>query len=393
MALLWLNQISVSFGGPLLLDSASLQIEQGERIGLLGRNGSGKSTLMKLLAGLLLPDSGEIVKDRNIRVSLMPQDIPDLTGTVYDVVAAGGQMHLDLLHTYHELTSQLQAGGDDRLLKKTQQVQHQLEAAGAWQFHRRVESVITRTSLSENDEYRLLSAGLKRRVLLARALASDPNILLLDEPTNHLDIDAILWLEEFLRNFDATLLFVTHDRAFLQKIATRIVEIDRGKLFSFSCNWSAYLERRQAMQDAEEKQWQTFDKKLAREEVWVRQGIKARRTRNEGRVRALLKMRQERSERREREGRANFSVAEAARSGKLVVEAEKIGFAFADHKIIGSFSTRILRGDRVGIIGPNGSGKTTLLKVLLGELPATAGKIRYHFFKTIYILAYIGNPC
>ncbi len=376
MALLWANNISVSFGGPLLLSGASLQIEAGERIGLLGRNGSGKSTLMKLLAGMIPPDRGEIVCDKNIRVSLLPQDIPDLPGTVYDVVASGGKAHLDLLHTYHDLAMQLHDGGDERLLKKMEQVQHQLETSGAWQFHQKVETILTRTSLSENTQYQLLSAGLKRRVLLARALVSDPDILLLDEPTNHLDIDSILWLEEFLQNFDKTLLFVTHDRTFLQKIATRIVEIDRGKLFSFSCAYATYLERRQAMQEAEESQWQTFDKKLAKEEVWVRQGIKARRTRNEGRVRALLKMRNERALRREREGRAAFTVSESERSGKLVAEAESIGFAYADKKIIDSFSTRILRGDRVGIIGPNGSGKTTLLKVLLGELPAASGKIR-----------------
>ena len=359
-----------------MLDGASLQIEAGERIGLLGRNGSGKSTLMKLLSGNISPDDGEISRDKNIHVSVMPQDVPDLLGTVYDIVAGGCQEHLDLLHEYHDLTLRLHSGSESKLLKKIEQVQHRLEAAGAWQYHQKVEEVISRVSLDENSEFRLLSAGLKRRVLLARALVADPDVLLLDEPTNHLDIDAILWLEEFLKSFDKTLMFVTHDRAFLQKIATRIVEIDRGKLFSFSCDYSTYLERRQAMQEAEEKQWETFDKKLAREEVWVRQGIKARRTRNEGRVRALLALREERAQRREREGSARLSVSEAQASGKLVVEAEKISFAYENKKIIDSFSTRILRGDRVGIIGPNGSGKTTLLKVLLGELPVSGGKIR-----------------
>lgn len=376
MALIWVNNISISFGGPLLLDGASLQIEAGERIGLMGRNGSGKSTLMKLLSGEIPPDDGEISRDKNIHVSVMPQDVPDLRGTVYDVVAGGCQQHLDLLHEYHDLSLQLHSGGESRLLKKIERIQHRLEAAGAWQYHQKVEEVISRVSLDENAEFRLLSAGLKRRVLLARALVADPDVLLLDEPTNHLDIDAILWLEEFLKNFEKTLMFVTHDRAFLQKIATRIVEIDRGKLFSFSCDYATYLERRQAMQEAEEKQWETFDKKLAREEIWVRQGIKARRTRNEGRVRALLALREERAQRREREGSVRLSVSEAQASGKLVVEAEKISFAYENKKIIDSFSTRILRGDRVGIIGPNGSGKTTLLKVLLGELNASGGKIR-----------------
>jgi len=376
MALLWINNISISFGGPQLIDGASLQIEAGERIGLLGRNGSGKSTLMKLLSGNIVPDRGEIICDKNVRIALMPQNIEDLPGTVYDVVAAGGQEHLDLLREYHDLTVQLTRGGDPSLLNKIEQLHHKLETAGAWQYHRKVEMVISRTSLDENAEFRLLSAGLKRRVLLARALVTEPDILLLDEPTNHLDIASILWLEEFLLNYDKTILFVTHDRTFLQKIATRIVEIDRGKLFSFSCDYATYLERRQAMQEAEEKQWQTFDKKLAREEIWVRQGIKARRTRNEGRVRALLALREERAQRREREGNVRLAVSEAERSGRLVVDAEKISFAYDDKKIIDSFSTKILRGDRVGIIGPNGSGKTTLLKVLLGELPISGGKIK-----------------
>jgi ATP-binding cassette subfamily F protein uup len=376
MALIWINNISVSFGGPLLLDGASLQIEAGERIGLLGRNGSGKSTLMKLLNGEIAPDAGEIVRDKNVRISIMPQDVEDIPGSIYDVVASGGQKHLDLLRAYHDLTQQMTKGGDQTLLNKIEKIQHQLEAAGAWQFHQKVEEIISRVSLDENLEFRFLSAGLKRRVLLARALAADPDILLLDEPTNHLDISSILWLEDFLQSFDKTLMFVTHDRTFLQKIATRIVEIDRGKLFSFSCNYAQYLERRQGMADAEEKQWQTFDKKLAREEIWVRQGIKARRTRNEGRVRALVQMREERFRRRESEGNVRLLISEAQRSGKLVVDATKISFAYDDQKIIDTFSTTILRGDRVGIIGPNGSGKTTLLKVLLGELPVSGGKIK-----------------
>ena len=376
MALLWINNISISFGGPQLIDGASLQIEAGERIGLLGRNGSGKSTLMKLLNRDLVPDAGEISGSSDVRVALMPQDIEDLPGTVYDVVAAGDQQHLDLLHEYHDLSVQLTRRHDQNLLKKMERVHHQLEAAGAWQYSQKVEAVISRTSLDANAEFRLLSAGMKRRVLLARALVSGPDILLLDEPTNHLDIHSILWLEAFLQDYDKTILFVTHDRTFLQKIATRIVEIDRGKLFSFPCNYSTYLERRQAMQEAEESQWQTFDKKLAKEEVWVRQGIKARRTRNEGRVRALLALREERARRREREGSVKLAIQEAERSGKLVVEAEKISFAYDHRKIMDSFSTTIIRGDKIGIIGPNGSGKTTLLKVLLGELPVSGGKIR-----------------
>ena len=359
-----------------MLDGASLQIEAGERIGLLGRNGSGKSTLMKLMHGDIPPDRGEIICDKHVRIAVMPQDIEDLPGTIYDAVASGGQKHLDLLHTYHDLTSRLNGGDDQGLLSRIEQVQHRLESTGAWQFHQKVEAVISRVGLDENAEFGLLSAGLKRRVLLARALVNDPDILLLDEPTNHLDIQSILWLEDFLQNYDQTILFVTHDRTFLQKIATRIVEIDRGKLFSFACDYATYLERRQAMQEAEEKQWQTFDKKLAQEEIWVRQGIKARRTRNEGRVSALMALRKERAERRERDGNVRLAVSEAKRSGKLVVDAENIRFAYDDTKIIDTFSTRILRGDKIGIIGPNGSGKTTLLKVLLGELPICGGKIK-----------------
>jgi len=376
MALLWINNISVSFGGPLLLDGASLQIEAGERIGLLGRNGAGKSTLMKLLHQDIVPDAGEIICGGDVRVALMPQGIETLPGTVYDVVASGGRKDLELLREYHDLTVQLTHSGDHNLLKKIEQVHHKLEGAGAWQYHQKVETVISRTSLDEQAEVRLLSAGLKRRVLLARALVADPDILLLDEPTNHLDIDSIIWLEALLQNYDKAIVFVTHDRTFLQNIATRIVEIDRGKLFSYACDYTTYLERRHAMQEAEEKQRRTFDKKLALEEIWIRQGVKARRTRNEGRVRALMALREERARRREREGNVRFAISEAKRTGRLVADAEKISFAYGDKKIIDTFSTTILRGDRLGIIGPNGSGKTTLLKVLIGDLPVSGGKIR-----------------
>jgi len=377
MALIWINNVSVSFGGPLLLDGAALRIEEGERIGLLGRNGAGKSTFLKMLNGDIPPDQGEIVKNSNIRVSLLPQDVPDhLAGTVYDIVASGGQEHLELLRQYHDLTLQLTLSSDEELLKKLERVQHFMESSGAWHFHQRVETAITRTGLDEEAAFQLLSAGLKRRVFLARALANDPDLLLLDEPTNHLDLGAIIWLEEFLFKFNRTLMFVTHDRAFLQRMATRIVEVDRGRLLSFDCPYDTYLERRQDMLDAEEKTWQEFDRKLAKEEVWVRQGIKARRTRNEGRVRALLQLRQERNLRREQTGKARIAIQEAERSGKLVVDAGKISFAFGEHKIIEDFSTTLLRGDKVGIIGPNGSGKTTLLKILLGELTPQRGRLR-----------------
>ena len=377
MTQIWIHDVSVSLGGPLLLDSATLSIERGERIGLLGRNGAGKSTLLNMLNGDVSPDSGEIVVSAATRVSLLPQDVPDaLPGTVYDVVASGGRQHLELLRQYHDLTVQMAHGSDAQLLKKLARVQHRLETSGAWHFHQRVELVISLTGLDENAEFRLLSAGMKRRVLLARALANEPDVLLLDEPTNHLDIDAILWLEEFLLKFNKTIVFVTHDRAFLQRVATRIVEIDRGRLLSFDCDYDTYLERRQALLDAEERNWQDFDKKLAKEEVWIRQGIKARRTRNEGRVRALQQLRLERELRRERMGNAQIAIVEAARSGRLVAEAEKVWFAFEGKKIVENFSTAIIRGDKVGILGPNGSGKTTLLKILLGELKPQKGRVR-----------------
>jgi ATP-binding cassette subfamily F protein uup len=332
---------------------------------------------MKLLMGDITPDSGEIIRSGEIRIAMLPQDVPDdVPGTIYDVVASGGREHLALLREYHDLTLQMSRSGDERLLKKLEQVQHRLETSGAWHYHQQVETMIARTELDENAEFRTLSAGMKRRVFLAKALVSEPDLLLLDEPTNHLDINAILWLEDFLLKFEKTLMLVTHDRAFLQRLATRIVEIDRGRLLSFPCDYGTYLERRQALLEAQEKQWQEFDKKLAREETWVRQGIKARRTRNEGRVRALVQMRRERAHRQEQTGNVRLTIQEAERSGRFVVEAEKIHFAFGDHKIVEGFSTAIIRGDKVGIIGPNGSGKTTLLKILLGELEPQQGRIR-----------------
>ncbi|OPY89762.1 MAG: ABC transporter ATP-binding protein uup [Syntrophus sp. PtaU1.Bin208] len=377
MALMWVHDVSVSFGGPLLLDRVELRIEKGERIGLLGRNGTGKSTLLRMLNDDVPPDRGEIVKGADTRVSLLPQDVPDdLPGTVYDIVASGGEEHLELLRQYHELTDRLAQDGSNNLLRRLEGVQHSMETSGAWSFHQRVEKLISQTGLDEKTEFRLLSAGLKRRVFLARALAKDPDLLLLDEPTNHLDINTIEWLEEFLLKFNRTIMFVTHDRAFLQKMATRIVEIDRGRLLSFDCPYGSYLERRQSMLDTEEKAWQDFDRKLAKEEIWVRQGIKARRTRNEGRVRALEQLRHERALRRERIGNARIAIAEAERSGKLVVDAEQIDFSFGEKKILQNFSTTLLRGDKVGILGPNGSGKTTLLKILLGELTPQRGRLR-----------------
>lgn len=356
----------------------TLQIESGERIGLLGRNGSGKSTLLRVLAGGIVPDAGEIIKSGDIRVSLLPQDVPDdLSGSVYDIVAAGSPDNIELLQEYHHLTSLIATNGDDNeLLDKLELIEHRLESSGAWNHHLRVEKIISRMGLDENAEFQALSAGMRRRVFMARTLAGEPDVLLLDEPTNHLDIGTIVWLEDFLLGYNKTIIFVTHDRAFLQKLALRIVEIDRGKLISYNCNYRTYLERRQTLLNAEEKQWHDFDKKLAKEEAWIRQGIKARRTRNEGRVRCLLQMRRERAQRQTQTGLARLAIQEAERSGRLVVEAEDISFAYENKEIIKAFSTVIIRGDKVGIIGPNGSGKTTLLKILLGQLMPQRGRIR-----------------
>ncbi len=377
MGLLRVDDVSISFGTTAILKGISFQIEEGERIGLLGRNGSGKSTLMRLLAGEVVPDSGRVISSGNARVAMLPQDVPGgLRGRVYDVVASGGMDHIELLREYHDLTRVMTSRDDPALLKRMEEVQHRIEAAGAWGFHGRVETIIARGGLDGHALFDDLSAGLKRRVLFARALAKEPDCLLLDEPTNHLDIGTILAMEASLLEYGKTIVFVTHDRVFLQKLATRIIEIDRGNIRSFLCSYKTYLERRQAILEAEEKEWQEFDKKLAREEIWIRQGIKARRSRDEGRVRALEKMRQERAKRQEQDGVSRLAIQEAERSGRIVAEARKISFNWGTKRIVDAFSTTIMRGDKVGIIGPNGAGKTTLLRLLLGEIEPEAGKVR-----------------
>ena len=377
MRLLTVNNVSIRFGGPLILDGADLNIETGERIGLVGRNGSGKSTLMRMIAGEIVPDTGGIIKNGEIKISMLPQEVPDdLPGTVYDVVASGGSGHIELLKEYHDLTAKISLNGSDSNINKLERIQHQLEITGAWHYHLNVETVITRTGLNENAEFKNLSAGMKRRVFLAKALVNDPDILLLDEPTNHLDIDSIKWLEAFLLGFDKTVMFVSHDRAFLRRLSGRIVETDRGALVSMACDYDTYIERREALLDDEERHRKEFDKKLAKEEVWIRRGIEARRTRNEGRVRALLQMRELRAQRRDSTGSANLNIQQAESSGRLIADAKGITFGYTDIPIIENFSTTIIRGDKVGIIGPNGSGKTTLLKILLGGLEPQHGSIR-----------------
>jgi ABC transport system ATP-binding/permease protein len=379
VALLSLRDVVLALGGPRLLDGVTWQVERGERVALVGRNGAGKSTLMKLLDGELTPDAGEVVRQQNLLIGRLPQEIPaDLAGTTFEVVAAGLGERGRLLQRYHDASARLAHEASDALLAELDRLHHALDAAGGWQLHRRVDTVLSHLHLDPDTDFRSLSGGRKRQVLLARALVREPDILLLDEPTNHLDIEAIDWLEEFLLAQGTTLLFVTHDRMFLRHLATRIVELDRGRLIDWTCDYDTFLERREALLDAEAKQWAEFDRKLAQEEVWIRKGIQARRTRNEGRVRALETMRRERGARRERTGTARLQLQEAERSGRLVLEATNVGYTYpgAAEPVIDDCSTTIVRGDRIGIIGPNGSGKTTLLRLLLGELAPDTGEIR-----------------
>ncbi len=376
MALITLRNIQLGFGGPLLLENVDLTIDQGERVCLLGRNGTGKSTLMKVIAQEIPPDDGEIVVSQGAGIARLEQEVPGMfAGTVFEVVADGlGELGA-LVKRYHEISAALETGDDGDLLKQLERTQHELEAVDGWQTEQRVETVISRLSLDPDLGFEQLSGGLKRRVMLARALVQEPDLLLLDEPTNHLDIESIDWLEEFFQNYGGTLLFVTHDRVFMQKLATRIIELDRGQLTDWPGDYANFLRRKDEMLHAEDKANQRFDKKLAQEEVWIRQGIKARRTRNEGRVRALKQMRAERGRRREREGVVSMTMQGVERSGKLVVEVNNLGYAWEGIPIIKGFSTSIMRGDKVGIIGPNGSGKTTLLNLLLGRLEPQEGTV------------------
>ncbi|MCF6150470.1 MAG: ATP-binding cassette domain-containing protein [Candidatus Kuenenia sp.] len=344
MALISLQDVTIGFGHPLLIEHANLQIERDEKVCLLGRNGSGKSTLLKLINGDIMPDSGDIVRQKGLRTAYLPQEIPnEIKSTVSDILS----------DAFKKLPAYERKGN------------HQID------------KIISQMQLDPFTEFNTLSSGLKRRVLLARGLICDPDILLLDEPTNHLDIDSITWLEEFLMRYSGTLLFVTHDRSFLKKLSTRIVELDRGNLSSWACNYETFLTRKQAVLDAEEKQNALFDKKLAQEEKWIRQGIKARRTRNEGRVRELEKMRKIRGERRQRAGSALIQTQESERSGAIVIKVEGATYGYDTPPIINNFSTTIMRGDKVGIIGPNGSGKTTLLRLLLGQLTPQKGTVHH----------------
>jgi len=377
LALITLRNISLAFGGPPLFDSINLQIEAGDRLCLLGRNGSGKSTLLKLIDGRLKTDEGEIQRQQGLKVALVSQEVPDdIEGSVFDIVAAGMGKASELLAEYHHVAHQIAQKCDDKLLERLETLQKELEESGGWHLHQEVERILSRLELEADADFSTLSGGTKRRALLARALISAPDILMLDEPTNHLDIETITWLEDFLSKQVKTVLFVTHDRAFARRMANRVAELDRGRIYAFACGYDAFVERREELLAAEITRQALFDKKLAQEEAWIRQGIKARRTRNEGRVRALKRLREEFRQRRERQGTARIQLQEAERSGRLVAEAEDVFFGYTGTPVISGLNTAIMRGDKIGIIGPNGSGKSTLLKLLLGELAPTKGRIK-----------------
>ena len=371
MPLLSLNQVDFSVGGPLLLQSVNLSLEQGERIALIGRNGAGKSTLLRLIEGIILPDDGQIVRQDGLRIARLEQEVPnDLHGDIFDVVATGlGELGEDLA-LYHHLSHSEPFDAD-----AFAEVQGRIEASGAWNLEQKVSETLERMQLDESLDFASLSGGMKRRVLLARALVASPDVLLLDEPTNHLDIEAIDWLETTLKQWPGCLVFITHDRRFLKNLATRIVEIDRGSVTSWPGDWSNYQRRLAERQNDEAVNNARFDKFLAQEEVWIRQGIKARRVRDEGRVRRLEAMRNERVQRREKAGNVNMQASQAESSGKRVFDVKDVTFSFGGKPLVKDFSTRIQRGDRVALIGPNGSGKSTLIKLLLGQLTPQSGEV------------------
>jgi len=378
MALISMRDVCWGFGESPLLENVTFQVEAGERVSLVGRNGVGKSTLLKLLGGEILPDSGEIWRRPGLGVAALEQDVSTgFNGTIFDVVAEGLGESGRALAEHSRICKLTETRINPQLLKRRNELQLILDAGAGWELLPRIQNILSQTRLNPENRFTELSAGLKRRTLFARALACKPDLLLLDEPTNHLDIDTIIWMEEFILRHVKTLMFITHDRAFLKKIAGRIMELDRGRLVSYSCNYAIYLERRQAALEIEESQNGVFDKKLSQEEAWIRKGVKARRTRNEGRVRSLQKMRAAFRARRQKIGDVRLQVQEAERTGKLVIEARSVSFSYGQTPIVRDFSTVIMRGDKVGIIGPNGVGKTTLLKILLKEATPETGSVRH----------------
>ncbi len=377
MSLISVQEISLAFGGPLVFDRLSMQLEPGERVALLGRNGAGKTTLMKVIAQELPPDSGSVVVQKGAQVSRLPQEVPaDISGNVFDVVLSGLGQRARLLSDYQHVSHQLHTAHTQELMRRLDALQAELDRTGAWDLNNQVETVISHMKLDPEADFDTLSGGQKRRALLGRALVLKPDVLLLDEPTNHLDIDSIDWLEGFLRDYPGTVCFVTHDRMFMSHVATRIMELDRGRMLSWACDYQTFLERRQRVQEVEDDQRRDFDKKLSEEEAWIRQGIPARRVRNEGRVKALERLRIEKRQQRKLEGKVSIQQQEADISGRLVVKVMKLGFSYGDRVIVRDLSTQIMRGDKIGLIGPNGSGKTTLLRLLLGKLTPERGKVR-----------------
>ncbi|MCH7339803.1 ATP-binding cassette domain-containing protein [Acinetobacter sp. NIPH1876] len=368
MAYITLRDVHLAFGGPALLDGANFNLERGERVCLIGRNGEGKSTLLKLIEGSLLPDNGEVSIQNGLTVSMLAQDVPMDSGKVADIVADGAGEASIVLKEYHE-ASDACVLGDMEACDRMGMLQHKLDQLDGWALENKVNSILSKMGLDPNADLADLSGGRKRRVLLARALLTQPDVLLLDEPTNHLDVESIEWLEKFLLDQNnLTLLFISHDRSFVDSIATRIVELDRGILRSYEGNYSRYLDLKAQQMEAEEKQNALFDKKLAEEEAWIRQGIKARRTRNEGRVRALQDLREQSKARRSQQGKVSMATQEANRSGKLVFEIENLSVSYGQQPLIKDFSAIVLRGDRIGLVGDNGVGKTTLIKAILGEI-------------------------
>ena len=377
MALISLTNGYLSFSDAPLLDHAELHIEPNERVCLVGRNGAGKSTLLKIIAGDVLMDDGKIQYEKGLVVSRLEQDPPrNAQGNIFDYVAEGVGHLTDLLKEYHHISVQLEENYSDQILSQLEQVQAKLEHADGWRFENKINEVLLKLGLNPNTKLSALSGGWLRKAALARALVCDPDVLLLDEPTNHLDVEAIEWLENFLLDFQGSIVFISHDRSFIRKMATRIVDLDRGQLVSYPGNYDLYLTTKEENLRVEALQNELFDKRLAQEEVWIRQGIKARRTRNEGRVRALKAMREERRQRREVMGTAKLQLDTSSRSGKIVFEMEDVSYEIAGKTLLKDFSTTILRGDKIALVGPNGCGKTTFIKLLLGEIQPTSGKIR-----------------
>ncbi|AKU54983.1 ABC transporter ATP-binding protein [Vibrio parahaemolyticus] len=376
MALLTIHNAQLAFGDHPLLDRAEFALQENERVCLVGRNGAGKSTLMKVLAGDILLDDGKIQITQDVVVSRLEQDPPrNQEGTVYEYVSGGLAEIGEQLKIYHDLLDLVAQNPSEKNINRLAKTQEQLDHSNAWRFDDRVKNVLSALKLSPDTLLRDLSGGWQRKAALARALVCDPDVLLLDEPTNHLDVTTIEWLENFLKDFKGSIIFISHDRAFIKSMATRIVDLDRGQLSSFPGDYDNYLLEKEEMLRVEEMQNAEFDKKLAQEEVWIRQGIKARRTRNEGRVRALKKLREERRDRREVQGKVNLNIDDASRSGKIVFEGENVSFAYDGKQIVDNFSFNIMRGDRIALIGPNGCGKSTVLKLLLGQIEAQSGRL------------------